>query len=443
MPVIVGNSTINTAITSASVTENTPQGFAVYNATRNTVMPTLRLDFVNSNVLDPRITFARSSSATYFNSAGVMTTASTDVPRIDYDPVTGVCNGLLIEQASTNLFLQSTFQSNWGPGAGTLTANQLLSPDGTVNAAKFVENTAVSAFHYINQSVSKAASALVYTFSVFLKALGNRQVVLRMDSGGNGAIVTCDPVAGSIGAAGTYGTFTSASGTIQTIGNGWYRFSLTATSSTATTLVAQLETLNAGNNVYTGDGTSGFYCFGAQLEQLAFLTSYIATTSSTSTRAYDYPQISVSNFINTNSGAFYVECFTNNTPVSGTQGGAFRAQDSGSTTVASMIYTQQGGFLDYINAGGTTQLNTGIASLIGKNTKSAMSYSLSSNTMGAINGSLLSGLATNVSLPVTTLYLGSSAGPTFPGIWVLNGWIRKFTYYPAALSNNELISLTS
>jgi len=107
MPVIVGNSTINTAITSTSVSENTPQGFAVYNATRNTVMPTLRLDFVNSNVLDPRVTFARSTSATYFNSAGVMTTAPANTPRFDYNPATGVCNGLLIEQYSTNLLLQT------------------------------------------------------------------------------------------------------------------------------------------------------------------------------------------------------------------------------------------------------------------------------------------------------------------------------------------------
>jgi hypothetical protein len=201
---------------------------------------------------------------------------------------------------------------------------------------------------------------------------------------------------------------------------------------------------NNGFANWSGNGTSGYYFWGAQVEQLAFPTSYIATTGATAPRVVDYPQISVSNFINPSSGAFYIECYTNNTPASGTQGGAFLAQDSSYTTVASMIYGSSGSFLNYINAGGTIQVNTGVGSLLGQNIKSGMSYSLLGNSMGAINGTLLSGVATNVSLPVTTLYLGCSAQqPTYPGIWNLNGWIRKFAYYPAALSNTELQTLTS
>lgn len=53
------------------------------------------------------VTFTRSSSATYFDSAGALQTATTDVPRFDYDPATLVARGLLIEEQRTNLLLNS------------------------------------------------------------------------------------------------------------------------------------------------------------------------------------------------------------------------------------------------------------------------------------------------------------------------------------------------
>jgi hypothetical protein len=67
----------------------------------------LLFDFANSQTVDPRITFTRASSATRVNSSGTIVTASTDVARIDYDPVTLACKGLLFEEARTNLLTYS------------------------------------------------------------------------------------------------------------------------------------------------------------------------------------------------------------------------------------------------------------------------------------------------------------------------------------------------
>lgn len=70
--------------------------------------PTLNLDFVNNTTLDAAVTFTRAlNTATYFNSAGVLTTANANVARFDYDPATLAPRGLLIEEARTNLLLNS------------------------------------------------------------------------------------------------------------------------------------------------------------------------------------------------------------------------------------------------------------------------------------------------------------------------------------------------
>lgn len=74
------------------------------------VLPRLALDFTTAS-LDPRITFTRttgaSNPATYVDSSGVITAATNNQPRFDYDPVTLVCKGLLIEESRTNSLLNS------------------------------------------------------------------------------------------------------------------------------------------------------------------------------------------------------------------------------------------------------------------------------------------------------------------------------------------------
>jgi hypothetical protein len=69
--------------------------------------PSLSLDFMTPGLLDPRITFTRASTATYTDQNGTIQTAATNAPRWDYDPVTHALRGLLIEEARTNLLLNS------------------------------------------------------------------------------------------------------------------------------------------------------------------------------------------------------------------------------------------------------------------------------------------------------------------------------------------------
>jgi hypothetical protein len=68
--------------------------------------PTLSFNFLSGS-LDSRITFTRASTGTYFDSAGVLQIAAINAPRFDYNPSTLDAQGLLIEEARTNLVLNS------------------------------------------------------------------------------------------------------------------------------------------------------------------------------------------------------------------------------------------------------------------------------------------------------------------------------------------------
>lgn len=84
------------------------------------MQPTLYLDFARQDfrhyspatglrekALSDIVTFTRASEATYFDAKGMLQTAGSNVPRLDFDPATGACKGLLIEEARTNVFLNS------------------------------------------------------------------------------------------------------------------------------------------------------------------------------------------------------------------------------------------------------------------------------------------------------------------------------------------------
>lgn len=68
--------------------------------------PSLDLDFTTGTI-DPRITCARASVASYFDSAGTIQTSPNDTPRIDFDPVTHKGLGLLVEGSRTNFLKNS------------------------------------------------------------------------------------------------------------------------------------------------------------------------------------------------------------------------------------------------------------------------------------------------------------------------------------------------
>lgn len=71
------------------------------------VLPRIALNFTTA-VTDSRVATTRAdNTATRFNSNGVIEIVNANLPRYDFDPVTLVCRGQLIEDTRTNLFLNS------------------------------------------------------------------------------------------------------------------------------------------------------------------------------------------------------------------------------------------------------------------------------------------------------------------------------------------------
>ena len=78
--------------------------------------------------------------------------------------------------------------ASWGKGNGTISTNLITAPDETLTADAFIENTTLNAYHFFNKSITKSASSITYTFSIFVKSKGGRRVGLRIESGGAGVI---------------------------------------------------------------------------------------------------------------------------------------------------------------------------------------------------------------------------------------------------------------
>jgi hypothetical protein len=119
-------------------------------------------DFMTGG-LDPRITFTRASAAWYFNIAGNLTQAATDVPRFDYDHATLQARGLLTEGVRTNIALHSRdfTQSAWVKTNITAALN-VTGIDGVANSASRL--TATAANGTALQTITSASASHVSSF---------------------------------------------------------------------------------------------------------------------------------------------------------------------------------------------------------------------------------------------------------------------------------------
>ena len=226
----------------------------------------------NNNFKPLPFDFTRASTATYVDSDGLIKTSRNGEARIDYTDSTD--GALILEPQRINLITQSEAFDNayWIKSNASVTSG-FISPDGTSNAFKLVEDTS-NANHRIYQGTSNTSS----TLSFYAKADGRTWVSVLSILGGFSYFDIGNGVLGTIES--------SSVGTIEAVGNnGWYRCTLYNGHSTNGAYIG----LSYANNIsgYQGDGTSGVYIYGAQIESGSYATSYIPTSGSTVTRVAD------------------------------------------------------------------------------------------------------------------------------------------------------------
>jgi hypothetical protein len=403
--------------------------------------PSLLLDFSDLATFDPRLTFTRASTGTYFDRARVLRTAPANTPRISFDPRTGRCRGLLMETARTNWALRSQEFDNasWTKGDSTVTANSVAAPDGTTTADKLVE-AATTAGHGIHQAASVSPAANV-GWSVFANPAERNTIrLIAYDNAATSNFVsayfdlTGDGVARDLLGA---GNGIAGGATIERLPNSWYRCALWGQPNTSGSQAqGRIFLINNNLTTYLGDGTSGVHIWGAQLEAGAGVTSYIPTTSATVTRALDvctmpvgawYSVHEVSLFARGTRGTLpatsNIVCLSDGTVNETVQlialngvTNRFQVYDGGGLQAFLSDPTAMGDFEEYVMAGALAA-NDAAASFRG--------------------AAALTDLTATIPT-VTTLDIGNFAGTLQP-----NGWIRRVGIIPRRVSNAELQALAA
>lgn len=397
------------------------------------VLPKLALDFTTAS-LDPRVTFTRttgvSNPATYVNSSGYVTSATNNQPRFDYNPITLVCKGLLIEESRANLCLYSEdiSQSPWAFTRSSYSLDAAVSPANTTTADKLIENTAASNTHYVATTFAGTAGT-TYTASIFLKAGERTQFRLRFTGTASFADVYFDLSAGTILAT------VAGSGTITSYGNGWYRCTITGASDLTGTCSFINYLCVGGTSIYTGNGSSGVYLWGAQLEAGAFATSYIPTTTTALTRNADLASMTGTNFsdwYNASEGTF----LSSFNKVQNAYNYPFSVGD-GTNNKFIQIASNAGG-LTIIPAitDTTAQTSFSFTPVVGRNT-AAIAYK-ENDIAACCNGNAVQ---TDILATIPTVNRMAIGKNVYFSIY-LNSTVEEIYYFPQRLTNSEVQAIT-
>jgi len=232
------------------------------------IRPTLNLDMVNGIYVDPRVTFTRAGTRTYF--------------------------GRDMVKAEENLLTYSQEFDNaaWTKSSTSVTANSSVAPDGTATADQLIE-TATTATHSMSSSGATMGTGVVsgsaYTYSIFVK----KGTLVTAPSWIQIAFTASQFTSGYANFnldTGAYGvTSNVTTSTPVNFGSGWWRIAITATATSGGPSNAVNVFFTNNNDAlgrlpsYAGAITSDVLIWGAQLEQRSSVTAYTATTTQTIT----------------------------------------------------------------------------------------------------------------------------------------------------------------
>ena len=260
---------------------------------------------LNSNFKPLAFNFERNTSATRVNKAGLIETVGSGEPRIDYkDDSKGA---LKLEPQRTNKYLYSQdFSDAYWTKSGTSVVSGFASPDGTLNAFKLIGDGANTP-HILRKYIG--ATALTnHSFSFFVKKGEINKLGIREDAQ-TGAYasfnLTTKTIISSVSMTLTYeevGDYLRLKVVSQIGSNGTAGYAIYMLDDTYSGGV-----VNGSRVIPNG---SGFYIYGAQLEQGSYPTSYIPTSGSVVTRSkpiVSSSDLSAKGIINSTEGTYFID----------------------------------------------------------------------------------------------------------------------------------------
>jgi hypothetical protein len=359
------------------------------------------------------------------------TTAAYHAPRFDYDPVTHVAKGLLIEKAITNnqWYSQDLSNVNWVKTNATITVDQITAPDGTLSADLMTASTTASTVYETTGTMTNGSP---YTFSMFLKKGTSDWVYI-----GNQAATARAWFNLATGTVGTVNVgFTGA--TIQDVGNGWYRCAISriGAASNDRSVIGPCDA-NGGTTTTVG---KTLYLWGAQQESSAYATSYTpAPAGSSVSRSIDVATMTGTNFsswYNASAGTFVVEF--DMLGVSGSR--AILSADNNSVTDNIRFLTSGSDATAEVRTGNVQQATLVSGTVSAANAAYKFGASCALNDIAAcLNGGTVSTDTTATMPTVHTLHIAAF----FTGATSLDGHIRRIRFYNTAKSDAELQALTT
>jgi len=361
-----------------------------------------------------------------------------DEPRFDYSG--GGCPALLMEPTRANLMGHSEYFGAWTSLKTTVNDNQAVSPEGVSNAAEIVP-TAASGEHYIEYGGFSRTAGEYLTQSVYAKANGYNY--LYLNNAASRLYAVFDIANGSVEHLGSNGTdFTNESADIQSVGNGWFRCTLTGDAVTTAASYVRIgcaPTSTDSHNInFTGDGTSGAFVYGMQVEKGSYATSYIPTYGAAATRSKEKCNVNgVSGEIGQTQGTIFLDADLykkNNTEF-------YIAISDG--TLSNSIYLYQSSQIIAVNkriSGATESLQVTSANWSSGRNKCAITYTATKMKI-FVNGVLkdtktISGLPSGLS----KLTLGSRQDDL--GELASDANYKQALVFPTVLSNNDCEILT-
>jgi len=379
----------------------------------------------NNNFKPLPFSFSRASSATVVNQSGLIETVGSGEPRIDF--LGNTKGALLLEPQRTNLITYSEDFSNayWNKGGSSIISNTSISPDGGLNADKLFQDTS-SGVHKIVKPYTGISGT--NTCSIFVKPDGVTKI--GISSTESVSVLSSFDLSN-----GTLISSLSDDYSITSFADGWFRISSTDIGGNRKMAVFLLD--DTANYSYQGDGVSGLYIYGAQLEEGSYATSYIPTSGSAVTRIKDITTQSVpTTLTSTTGGTLFFEMTSLSNELQ-----LITLSDGTDTNRVQLYYIPTNQFKIFLAVGNIGLVNTGVIITPTNNNKFAFKWS-SSGTNLFINGVSVYSDTVSCVFPSGTLdqFNLMDALSTQYG---LLGKIPDIRIFDTALTDAELQALTT